>query len=55
VLNRARHILWLVNGPEKAAMLARLYAGDPAIPAGRVRRTHARILADRAAAALVDH
>jgi len=50
-LDRARSILWLVTGAEKAAMLARLEAGDPSIPAGRVRRDRALVLADREAAA----
>jgi len=31
-------------------MLARLRDGDPSIPAGRVRRDQALVLADRAAA-----
>ena len=48
-LNRARRILWLVTGAEKQPMLARLRAGDHSIPAGRVRREHALILADAAA------
>ncbi len=51
VINRARHILWLVTGADKAEMLARLIQGDPALPASRVRRTSALLLADRAAAA----
>jgi len=50
MLNRARRILWLVTGSEKAGMLARLRDGDMTIPAGRVRREHALVLADRAAA-----
>jgi len=50
VLNRARRILWLVTGDEKAGMLARLRAGDGSIPAGRVRQELALVLADRAAA-----
>jgi 6-phosphogluconolactonase len=49
VLNRARRVLWLVTGKDKAAMLARLQAGDPTIPAGRVRQDHAVVIADRAA------
>ena len=49
-LNRARRILWVVTGSEKASMLARLRDGDASIPAGRVRREHALVLADRAAA-----
>jgi 6-phosphogluconolactonase len=52
MLNRARRILWLVTGPEKADMLVRLRDGDRSIPAGRVRRDQAVVLADRAAAAL---
>ena len=50
VLNRARRVVWLVTGGDKAQMLARLYAGDDSIPAGRVRRDQALVLADRAAA-----
>lgn len=50
VINRARRILWLVTGGEKAGMLARLRNADNSIPAGRVRQDHAFILADRAAA-----
>jgi 6-phosphogluconolactonase len=50
-LDRAREILWLVTGTEKAGMLARLRAADASIPAGRVRRERARVIADRAAAA----
>jgi 6-phosphogluconolactonase len=49
-LNRARRILWLVTGAAKAAILARLRAGDPAIPAGRVSRVQALVVADREAA-----
>jgi len=50
VLNRARAILWVVAGAGKAGALARLIAGDPGIPAGRVATGQARVLADRAAA-----
>jgi 6-phosphogluconolactonase len=50
MLNRSRRILWLVTGAEKAGMLARLYAGDMSIPAGRVRQDKALVLADQAAA-----
>jgi 6-phosphogluconolactonase len=50
VINRARRVLWLVTGAEKAGMLARLRDGDGTIPAGRVRRDRALVLADRAAA-----
>ena len=50
ILNRARRVLWLVTGMEKAAMLHRLRDGDLSIPAGRVRRDTALIFADRGAA-----
>ncbi len=54
VINRCRRILWLVTGASKAGMLVRLRQGDPAIPAGRIRRDQATVLADRAAAAELD-
>ncbi len=50
VLNRSRRLLWLVTGGEKAEMLRRLRQGDESIPAGRVCRDEALLLADRAAA-----
>jgi 6-phosphogluconolactonase len=49
LLNRSRQILWLVTGREKATMLTRLCTGDLSIPAGRVNRLQALVLADRAA------
>ncbi len=49
-INRARRILWLVTGAEKSNALATLRAGDVGIPAGRVRRDNAQLLADQAAA-----
>ena len=49
ILNRSRRILWVVTGADKAAMLARLHAADVSIPAGRVHREQALILADRSA------
>lgn len=49
-LNRARHVLWLVTGESKKPMLRRLIAGDTTIPAGRVARERALIIADAAAA-----
>jgi 6-phosphogluconolactonase len=51
VLDRARLVLWLVTGDNKAPVLPRLRDGDPSIPAGRVRAARATVLADRAAAA----
>jgi 6-phosphogluconolactonase len=50
VLNRARCVLWVVTGGEKAGMLVRLRDGDPSIPAGRVSQAHALVLADQGAA-----
>jgi 6-phosphogluconolactonase len=50
LINRARCVLWVVTGGEKAGMLARLYEGDVSIPAGRVRRDRALVLADELAA-----
>ncbi len=52
VLNRSRRLVWLITGREKAEMLARLYAGDRSIPAARIRRHDALVLADHEAAAL---
>jgi len=54
ILNRARQILWLVTGQDKIGALARLSAGDLSIPAGRVCRDNALVLADRAAAAKLE-
>lgn len=48
IINRARHILWLVTGEGKAEMLHRLIQGDSAIPAGRVSRRQATVVADAA-------
>jgi 6-phosphogluconolactonase len=49
ILNRARRVLWLVTGAEKAGMLRRLLAADPLIPGGRVYQEQAAVLADRSA------
>ena len=48
-LNRARCVLWLATGAEKHAMVARLRAGDAAIPAARVQSGNAWLLGDAAA------
>jgi 6-phosphogluconolactonase len=53
IINRARRILWVVTGSEKAGPLVRLRDADRAIPAGRVRQDEALVLADRAAASLL--
>jgi 6-phosphogluconolactonase len=57
ILNRARRVLWVVTGGEKVEMLRRLRDGDVTIPAGRIRRDQALLLADRAAAGelVVEH
>jgi 6-phosphogluconolactonase len=54
ILNRARRILWLVTGADKASAVARLARGDPSLPASRIGRESALLLADRAAAALLE-
>jgi 6-phosphogluconolactonase len=48
-IDRARCVLWLVTGSGKSTALERLRAGDPSIPAGRVRSDRAVLLADPAA------
>jgi 6-phosphogluconolactonase len=50
-LARADHTLWLIAGEDKREALAKLLAGDPSIPAGRVQVRQSTILADVAAAA----
>ena len=50
IINRARRVLFVVTGDDKAAMVSRLCAGDTSSPAGRVNRDCALILADRGAA-----
>lgn len=54
VLDGARRILWVVTGDDKREMLVRLRDGDAAIPAGRVASGNAVVMADRAAAALLE-
>ena len=50
MLNRSRRILWLVTGSDKVAAFQRLRDGDASIPAGRIQREQAVVLADRDAA-----
>jgi 6-phosphogluconolactonase len=54
VLNRARAILFIVTGEDKADALVRLSRHDASIPAGRVENANVTVLADRAAAARLD-
>ena len=49
-LNRARQLLWLVTGADKADTLPRLRDGDEGIPAGQVASDKAVVIADQAAA-----
>ena len=49
-LARARRILWVVTGEDKAGALQQLRAGDRSIPAGRVPSENAIVLADAATA-----
>ncbi len=50
MLDRSRELLWLVTGESKIEPLKLLLAGDPSIPAGRIRAGSSLIVADRAAA-----
>jgi 6-phosphogluconolactonase len=50
ILNRARRVLWLVTGNDKVDALARLREADTSIPAGKIQRDQAVVLADQAAA-----
>jgi 6-phosphogluconolactonase/glucosamine-6-phosphate isomerase/deaminase len=49
LLEHVLNVLWLVTGADKANSLSRLRAGDPAIPASRISRANALLLADAAA------
>jgi 6-phosphogluconolactonase len=49
-LAEARKVFWLIAGEDKRDALAKLLAGDPSIPAGRVEAADATVLADEAAA-----
>jgi 6-phosphogluconolactonase len=46
-LSSARQILWLVTGPAKREALAKLLAGDPSVPAGRVENDEMTVVADQ--------
>ncbi len=48
-------VAWKIRGGEdKHEMLARLCADDPTIPAGRIERARAEVLADHSVAALLN-
>jgi 6-phosphogluconolactonase len=48
MINRARRILWLATGSEKASALSRLRQSDLSIPAGKISQERAVIFADQA-------
>ena len=48
-IERAAERMWVVTGASKARMLARLRAGDTAIPAGRITPRDSVVFADEAA------
>ena len=50
IINRARQVLWLVTGKDKAEIVGRLRDGDTSIPSGRIEKEHALMIADRLAA-----
>jgi 6-phosphogluconolactonase len=50
IINRARQVLWLVTGKDKAEVVGRLRNGDTSIPSGRIEKEHALMIADRLAA-----
>jgi 6-phosphogluconolactonase len=52
-VNRARHILFLVTGPDKADMARRLLAGEQVLPACRVRLDNTELFAGGGAEAEV--
>ena len=45
-IDGARELLWLVTGDSKVEPLELLLAGDPSIPAGRVRAARSLVIAD---------
>ena len=49
MVNRSRRVLWVITGSEKAQILNRLLDGDESIPAGRICRERAMVIADEAA------
>jgi len=42
-INRARNIMWLVNGTDKSAMLQSMIDADHSIPAGRIEQARATV------------
>jgi 6-phosphogluconolactonase len=54
IINRAKEILWVVTGEEKAEMVEKLLISDPSIPAGNVNSSNAVLLLDKVAARIVE-
>jgi 6-phosphogluconolactonase len=48
-IDAARGIVWLIAGEDKRDALTRMRGGDETIPAGRVRRGNATLIADASA------
>ena len=46
MLNRARAVLWIVTGQEKAERVRQLIAKDTSIPAGRIESENAILITD---------
>lgn len=53
VINRARHVAWLITGGGKTPALRQMLQQDTSIPAARVSQEHAVVFADNAAAATI--
>ena len=53
VLDRARRVLWLIDGDDKTLMVPRLMAGDRSIPAGRVATADQLVVVNATAGAEV--
>jgi 6-phosphogluconolactonase len=54
VLDRARHLIWLVCGSAKSGAVLRLLSADRTIPAGLIRQANATLFLDHDAAALIE-
>jgi 6-phosphogluconolactonase len=54
-IEAAAQVLWLITGADKPEGLAKLRAGDPSIPAGRVRARDARLIASAEAVNVPEH
>lgn len=53
IINRARVVVWLAAGDDKAEQVKKLLANDESIPAGRIRTSVAYLFVDKAAGKLV--